>query len=105
MVSTSTDADISGNKVMVFSKSYCPFAKQAKDLLKSGNVDAKIIELDQVSNGADIQNYLKTKSGQSTVPNIFIDGKHIGGCSETKALHSAGKLKTTLDAAGVSHSY
>ena len=105
MVSTQIDTDIANCPVLVFSKSYCPFASQAKALLKQGNVDAKIYELDQMDNGNEIQTALKTKSGQSTVPNIYIGGKHIGGCSEIKALHSKGGLKPALDAAGVSNTY
>ena len=37
---------IDGNKVMVFSKSYCPFCTKAKNLLKNGDVDFTVIELD-----------------------------------------------------------
>ena len=40
------EADIAANKVMIYSKSYCPFAKQTKDLFAGKNITAKIIELD-----------------------------------------------------------
>jgi glutaredoxin 3 len=43
-----------------------------------------------------MQQYLLEKSGQRTVPNIFIDGKHIGGCSELTALHSQDGLEPLL---------
>merc|ERR1711862_504158 len=72
---TKIQAMIDDNKVMVFSKSYCPFAKQTKDLFKAKSIDAKIYELDQEADGADIQNKLKEMSGQSTVPNVYINGK------------------------------
>ena len=85
-------AEIDGNNVMVYSKSYCPFAKQTKDLFKSKGIDAKIVELDQVGNGQDIQNKLKEMTGQGTVPNVFIKGKHIGGNSDVQALNAAGNL-------------
>ena len=85
-------AEIDGNNVMVYSKSYCPFAKQTKDLLASKGIAAKIVELDQVANGADIQNKLKEMTGQGTVPNVFIKGKHIGGNSDIQALNQAGNL-------------
>ena len=67
---------------MVFSKSYCPFAKATKDLFKSKGIDFKVIELDQVPNGDAIHQALKTYSGQNTVPNVYINGKHIGGNSD-----------------------
>ena len=42
------------------------------------------------------QDVLIEISGQRTVPNIFINGKHIGGCSEVIAMHSRGDLSKTL---------
>ena len=38
---------------------------------------------------ASIQNYLRELTGQSTVPNIFINKKHIGGCSDLQAIPAA----------------
>merc|ERR1711982_284547 len=95
---TKIQAMIDDNKVMVFSKSYCPFAKQTKDLFKAKSIDAKIYELDQEGDGADIQNKLKEMSGQSTVPNVYINGKHIGGNSDVQALEKAGNLDSTVNA-------
>ena len=86
------EADIAGNKVMVYSKSYCPFAKATKDLLKSKGIEFKVIELDEVSGGDALHAALKAYSGQNTVPNVYINGKHIGGNSDIQALNSAGKL-------------
>lgn len=45
-----------------------------------------------MDNGADIQSDLAEFSGQRTVPNIFIKGKHVGGCDKVHQLHSEGKL-------------
>ena len=71
--------DIQNNKVVVYSKSYCPYCKKTKKLLEEAGVDAKIFELDQLGEGSKIQNTLKEITSQSTVPNIFIGGVHIGG--------------------------
>ena len=79
--------------VVVFSKSYCPYCKKVKDLFKKENISPTYIELDLISDGDEIQNDLKKFSGQSTVPNVFINDKHIGGCDDTFAAHAAGKLK------------
>jgi glutaredoxin 3 len=68
-------------------------------------VEFKLHELDKLPNGAEIQNALQEVSGQRTVPNIYINGKHIGGCSEIKACHASGDLKTKLAEAGVSCSF
>jgi glutaredoxin 3 len=78
----------------VFSKSWCPYSKKAKALLKEkySEVEAEIFEsvnfavlvgayadgslwlyrLDERPDGSDIQNYLFEKTGQRTVPNVFI---------------------------------
>ena len=48
-----------------------------------------------MGNGADIQNTLKSMTGQSTVPNVWIAGKHIGGNSDIQALGAA-KVKEMI---------
>ena len=60
--------------------------------------DVGIIELDEESDGADIQNYLFEKTGQRTVPNIFIGGKHIGGSSDLSSLEGSGELQKLIKA-------
>ena len=47
-------------------------------------------------NGTAIQDYLKQKTGQSTVPSIFIDQQHIGGNSDLQAKKNSGELKKML---------
>jgi len=54
------------------------------------------IELDQVDDGAAIQEYLTQKTGQRTVPNIFINQQHIGGCDDLLQAKSSGKLQKLL---------
>ncbi|KAG1106449.1 Glutaredoxin [Mucor circinelloides] len=87
---------INENKVAVFSKSYCPYCKRAKDVLKKLGVEFFVIELDNESNGAAIQDYLHQKTGQRTVPNIFINQKHIGGCDDLLAAERSGALQKAL---------
>ncbi|KND05072.1 glutaredoxin [Spizellomyces punctatus DAOM BR117] len=88
---------IKENKVVVFSKSYCPYCKKAKNLLDSLGVKYELFELDERPDGQAIQEYLKEKTGQRTVPNIFIKGQHIGGCDDLHAAHDSGKLQKLLD--------
>ena len=59
---------------MVFSKSYCPYCDRAKAALKQMGVDFKTLELDEVSEGGEIQGYLGQLTNQRTVPNIFVRG-------------------------------
>ena len=60
------------------------------------SIDAKIIELDEIDNGAEIQGALLDLSGQRTVPNVFIKGTHLGGNDDTQRAGSSGKLKEML---------
>ncbi|KAG8384846.1 hypothetical protein BUALT_Bualt04G0160800 [Buddleja alternifolia] len=82
------------------SKSYCPFCVRVKKLLTDLGASFKAIELDAESDGSEIQSALAQWTGQRTVPNVFIAGKHIGGCDDTTALHNNGKLVPLLTEAG-----
>lgn len=90
---------ISEHLVAVFSKSYCPYCNRAKDLIQTLNLDAAkvgVIELDKVNDGPAIQNYLLEKTGQRTVPNIFINGKHVGGSDALSNAQASGELPKLL---------
>ena len=87
---------IASDDVVVFSKSYCPFCTTTKQLFESMNVDAKVIELNEIDDGNEIQAALLDISGQRTVPNVFIKGKHIGGNDDTQAAARSGKLQEML---------
>jgi glutaredoxin 3 len=89
-------SQINSSKVVIFSKSYCPYCVRAKKLFQNLNQEASIIELDRVANGNEIQDYLYSITQQRTVPNIFIGQKHIGGCDDVHSLHNSGKLAPLL---------
>ncbi|XP_059657898.1 glutaredoxin [Cornus florida] len=91
---------VSSNPVVVFSKTYCGFCKKVKQLLSQLGANYKVIELDVESDGSEIQSALAEWTGQSTVPNVFICGKHIGGCDSVMAKHQGGKLVPLLAEAG-----
>ncbi|KFK33116.1 hypothetical protein AALP_AA6G333100 [Arabis alpina] len=91
---------VSSNSVVVFSKSYCPYCVRVKELLQQLGATFKAIELDNESDGAAVQSALGEWTGQRTVPNVFIGGKHIGGCDATTNLHRDGKLVPLLTEAG-----
>ncbi|TYJ54298.1 glutaredoxin [Cryptococcus floricola] len=81
-IKTLVDKTIAENKVVVFSKSYCPYCKRAKQYLAEDTSDVLVLELDERDDGSQIQAYLPTLSGFSTVPQIFINQKSIGGSSD-----------------------
>ncbi|RWW22953.1 hypothetical protein GW17_00012820, partial [Ensete ventricosum] len=65
------------------SKTFCPFCVKVKQLLDQLGIRYKAIELNFQSDGPDMQAALAEWTGQRTVPNVFIGGKHIGGCDGT----------------------
>ncbi|KAJ3232377.1 hypothetical protein HDU81_003015 [Chytriomyces hyalinus] len=87
---------IAASKVAVFSKTTCPYCKRAKGLLNCYNATYSVLELNLRPDGPLIQEYLANKTGQHTVPNIFIRGAHIGGCDALFQLDKEGKLKDLL---------
>ncbi|KAJ4831493.1 hypothetical protein Tsubulata_004724 [Turnera subulata] len=91
---------VSSNSVVVFSKSYCPFCVSVKKLLDQLGANYKTVELDLEGDGSEIQAALAEWTGQRTVPNVFIGGKHIGGCDSTTGMHKEGKLVPLLTEAG-----
>ncbi|KAL4792416.1 thioredoxin-like protein [Aspergillus venezuelensis] len=89
---------IDENGVVVFSKSYCPYCQSSKSLLSELGAKYYALELDNVDDGAAIQDALQEISGQRTVPNIYISQKHIGGNSDLQAKKS--ELPALLKSAG-----
>ncbi|OVA15753.1 Glutaredoxin [Macleaya cordata] len=90
---------ISSHNIVIFSKSYCPYCKRAKAVFKELNQKPHVIELDQRDDGYDIQDALGEKVGRSTVPQVFINGKHIGGSDDTVEAYESGKLAKLLNIA------
>lgn len=87
---------IAGSDVVIYSKTYCPFCLKTKAVFAELGVAPKVIELDEIDSGAEIQDALASFSGQRTVPNVFINGKHIGGNDDTQKVYKSGKLKEML---------
>ena len=73
------EQNIKSSAIMIFSKSYCPFCNKVKQMFKDKGLEFKAIELDEMGQiGINIQAALLQKTGQKTVPSVFLDGKHIG---------------------------
>ena len=72
--------------------------------MENGRVGAKIIDIDKRKDGPEIQDFLQSRTGQRTVPNIFIGGEHVGGNDDIQKLNKSGELAMKLDSLGVTHS-
>ena len=91
------DALIEGYPCIAFSKSYCPYNAAVKDLLALNyGVLLLVIDINQAGSAKDIQNYLCSKTGISTVPQVFVDGEYFGNHDSILELHMRGKLAAKL---------
>ena len=82
--------------VTIYTKAWCPYCLAAKDLLNEKRVP--FVEID-IMGKADKRNEMIAKAhGRSTVPQIFIGERHVGGCDDLYALDSRGELDRLLAA-------
>lgn len=81
------------NNVVIYTFSTCPYCIRAKELLKSEEIS--FTEID-ITNKKDKLNKLKEKTNCSTVPQIFVNDKFIGGCDDIMALYKEGNLDEIL---------
>jgi glutaredoxin 3 len=87
---------VASHSIVIFSKSYCPYCKRAKNVFKDLEETPFVVELDQREDGAQIQDALSELVKRRTVPQVFIDGEHIGGSDDTVEAYRSGRLKKLL---------
>mmetsp|Transcript_67 Transcript_67/g.224 ORF Transcript_67/g.224 Transcript_67/m.224 type:complete len:216 (-) Transcript_67:50-697(-) len=93
---------IAAHPVFLLTKAACPFCLRAKDLLSGLKAEYTVIELDSLSKEAklELQGHLKVVTGAGSVPRVFIQGRSIGGFSETQRVLWKGELVPLLVEAG-----
>ena len=79
--------------VVVYSSRYCPYCRRAKSLLASKGVSFTEIDVDD---DPEKRVEMIERAGRTTVPQIFIDDRHIGGCDDLQALEYEGTLDSLL---------
>ncbi|KAH7519965.1 hypothetical protein FEM48_Zijuj08G0093400 [Ziziphus jujuba var. spinosa] len=89
---------IYSNKIAIFSKSYCPYCMRSKRIFSELHEKPFVVELDLRDDGPQIQSVLLDLIGRRTVPQIFVNGKHIGGSDDLKAAVESGQLQKLLEA-------
>lgn len=82
--------------VEIYTKMLCPYCARAKRLLNEKNV--AYAEYDITLGGAKRAEMLERSGGLSTVPQVFIDGRHIGGSDDLADLDRQGALDPLLAA-------
>lgn len=83
-------------KIEVFTKAFCPYCTRAKALLDAKGADYE--EIDLTMGGPRRQEMIQRSGGRTTVPQIFIDDRHIGGSDDLAALDRRGELDELLAA-------
>ena len=82
-------------KIEIYTQSWCGYCYRAKKLLESKGADYTEIDLGVEDR---TQEMIQRANGRRSVPQIFIDGKHIGGSDDLYALEADGKLDPLLTA-------
>ncbi|MBK7838608.1 MAG: glutaredoxin 3 [Candidatus Obscuribacter sp.] len=83
-------------QVTVYSGPFCPYCTKAKALLDKKGV--AYVEYNVKADDKKLKEMLERSGGRQTIPQIFIDDRHIGGCDDLYALEQAGSLDQILAA-------
>ena len=81
-------------KVEIYTKTFCGFCVRARHLLESKGVKFDEYVID--GGGPKREEMIERANGRTTVPQIFIDGRHVGGCNDLYGLEREGKLDELL---------
>lgn len=80
--------------VEIYTKAFCPYCARAMWLLAERGVEP--VEYDITLGGPKRAEMIERANGRTTVPQIFIDGRHVGGSDDLAALEADGKLEPLL---------
>jgi glutaredoxin 3 len=81
--------------VEIYTQPWCPYCARALRLLDAKGANYREVEAPHGT--AEREEAIRRSGGHTTVPQIFIDGRHIGGSDELLALDRAGKLDDLLE--------
>jgi len=77
-------------KIEIYTKAFCPYCARAMRLFADKRVEVE--EIDVTMGGPRRTEMIERAGGRTTVPQIFIDGRHIGGSDDLAALDRKGEL-------------
>ena len=81
-------------EVIIYATRFCPYCHAAKRLLRDKGVEFQ--EIDVTFDPKTRRKMTELAGGRHTVPQIFINGHHVGGYDDLSALDKAGKLDPLL---------
>jgi cysteine synthase A len=115
-VAAATDAEaeafvadaIGGDAVVMFALEWCEFCWAVRKLFARLGIAYRSVDIDAAPMqagdlGVRVRAVLKARTGAPTIPQIFIGGRHVGGCTDLFDAMRAGRLRAWLDDAGVAH--
>jgi glutaredoxin 3 len=80
--------------IEIFTQSFCPYCARAKKLLSAKGVPFQ--EIDLFAEPARRREMIERAGGARTVPQVFVDGRHIGDCDGIHAMDARGELDRVL---------
>jgi glutaredoxin 3 len=83
------------SRVVIYTKSWCPYCDAAKALLNQKGV---AFDERPIKNAAEQKEMAALAGGRSTVPQIFIGDRHVGGCDDLYAMDARGELDQLITA-------
>ena len=81
-------------EIEIYTQPWCPFCERAVHILTTKGVEFR--EVDAPNGSAARQEARERSGGRTSVPQIFVDGEHVGGCDDLVALDRAGKLDALI---------
>ena len=84
-------------EIEIYTQDWCPYCSRAKRILDGKQ--AAYREIYAPHGSAERTEAIRRSGGRTSVPQIFIDGQHVGGCDDLEALDRAGQLEPLLRAA------
>lgn len=85
--------------VVIYTTSYCPYCTRAKSLLSQKQAAFREVNVEERQ---DLRDWLVERSGQRTVPQVFVNGRSLGGFTDIAALDRKGELDKLLATAPAS---
>lgn len=80
-------------QIKLYTADYCPYCRRAEKLLNDKGIPFESFD---VTHDDSLREWLVKETGRKTVPQIFIDGKSIGGFDDLNALNRSGELEKLL---------
>jgi cysteine synthase A len=92
--------------LVLFALEWCEFCWSLRKLFAKARIPYRSVDLDSTAfqrdeRGNQIRKLLRERTGQGTIPQVFVGGEHLGGCSDTLDAYASGKLQDMLRASGV----